>query len=92
MESRDYFIDITRDVCPFTFVKTKLLLERMPVGAIATVRLKGELPLDNVPRSLRAHGHEIISLVSETPGIAGADTDFRQPHILTVRKAESAAP
>jgi TusA-related sulfurtransferase len=77
-----YFIDITGDVCPLTFVKTKLLLEKMPPGAIATVRLKGVQPLDNVPRSVRAHGHEVVSLVPEQ-----GEPDPRQPHILTIRRA-----
>ena len=79
----EYFIDITGDVCPLTFVKTKLLLERMPVGALATVRLKGVQPLDNVPRSVKAHGHEVVSLAPED---ASANTDPRQPHILIVRR------
>ena len=80
-----YFIDITADVCPLTFVKTKLLLEKMPPGAIATVRLKGVQPLDNVPRSVRAHGHEVISLMTEGGAEDGQD-DPRRPHILTIRR------
>ena len=76
-----HFIDITGDVCPLTFVKTKLLLEKMPPGAVATVRLKGAQPLDNVPRSVRAHGHEVISLVPEE-----GEADPRRPHILTIRR------
>ena len=81
MDQTTYFIDITGEVCPLTFVKTKLLLERMPAGALATVRLKGAQPLDNVPRSVRAHGHEVISLEPEA-----GDPDPRQPHILTIRR------
>jgi tRNA 2-thiouridine synthesizing protein A len=82
MSTSDYFIDITADVCPLTFVKTKLLLEKMPVGAIATVRLKGAQPLDNVPRSVKAHGHDVVSLEPE----AGGAPDPRLPHILVVRR------
>ena len=81
MTETTYFIDITGDVCPLTFVKTKLLLEKMPVGAVATVRLKGVQPLDNVPRSVKAHGHEVISLMPE-----GAAADPRLPHLLIVRR------
>jgi TusA-related sulfurtransferase len=77
----DYFLDITSDVCPMTFVKTKLMLERMPSGAIATVRLKGAEPLSNVPRSVTAHGHEVLALVPEADGNAPRD-----PHILTIRR------
>ncbi|MBY0509987.1 MAG: sulfurtransferase TusA family protein [Rhodospirillaceae bacterium] len=81
--SPDYFIDITADVCPLTFVKTKLLLEKMPSGAVATVRLKGVQPLDNVPRSVKAHGHDVLSLAREDRQIAA---DPRVPHILIVRR------
>ncbi|MSO72762.1 MAG: sulfurtransferase TusA family protein [Rhodospirillaceae bacterium] len=83
MNPNEYFIDITTDVCPLTFVKTKLLLERMPPGAMATVRLRGAQPLDNVPRSVRAHGHDVISL---TPEDAQAAPDPRLPHIMIVRR------
>ncbi|MBB4265561.1 sulfurtransferase TusA family protein [Roseospira visakhapatnamensis] len=61
----DHEIDITTDVCPFTFVKTKLLLERMTVGETVRVRLKGAAPLKNVPRSAREHGHHVLSLTPE---------------------------
>ena len=83
MNAAPFFIDITSDVCPLTFVKTKLLLEKMPVGAVATVRLKGAQPLDNVPRSVTAHGHEVISLAREDNETAA---DPRVPHLLVVRR------
>jgi len=84
MAEATYFIDITTDVCPMTFVKTKLLLEKMPSGAVATVRLRGAEPLDNVPRAVAAHGHEVLGLVPEV----GADAQVapREPHILTIRR------
>ncbi len=85
MNAPAYFLDITADVCPLTFVKTKLLLEKMPPGALATVRLKGVQPLDNVPRSVKAHGHEVISLGPED-GSAASITDPRLPHILVVKR------
>jgi TusA-related sulfurtransferase len=44
-----YYLDITQEVCPLTFVKTKLLLERMSRGEIAEVRLTAGEPLDNGP-------------------------------------------
>jgi TusA-related sulfurtransferase len=77
-----FVLDITADVCPLTFVKTKLLLEKMPVGALARVRLKGAEPLDNVPRSVRAHGHEVVSLTPETAGASQPGA----PHILIIRR------
>jgi TusA-related sulfurtransferase len=63
-----FFLDITNEVCPMTFVKTKLLLEKMKSGEFACVRLKGAEPLRNVPLSVKEHGHEVISLELEEPG------------------------
>ena len=60
-----FSLDITREVCPLTFVRTKLLLERMTPGQTAEVRLKGAEPLQNVPRSVEEHGHTVLSLEPE---------------------------
>ncbi len=62
----DYFLDITDKMCPITFVKTKLLLERMAVGETAEIRLRSGEPLENVPRSLKELGQEIIETRQET--------------------------
>lgn len=80
-----YFLDITQDVCPLTFVKTKLLLERMEPGAIAEIRLNAGEPLENVPRSVREEGHEILSLEPEAGGAEGTGV-----YRLTVRKGPRA--
>ena len=74
--SDDYFLDITEDVCPMTFVKTRLLIEKMPAGRIAEIRLTGEEPVQNVPDSLEELGHTILSLEEEEDGV----------HRLVVRK------
>lgn len=82
-ESRlHYFLDITDEVCPLTFVRTKLLLERMDSGSLAEIRLKGAEPLHNVPRAVAAQGHTVIALKPETP--AEAPTGV---HRLRIRKA-----
>ena len=69
-------IDITAEVCPMTFVRTKLRLERMKPGEILSVRLKGEEPLRNVPRAAREEGHGILSI-----------EDAGDAHIVTIRRA-----
>jgi len=78
-----HFIDITSLICPMTFVRTKLMLEQLELGDVLHIRLKGPEPLLNVPRSLREHGHEILTFEQETPSGAGG------VHLLTVRKAAS---
>ena len=65
--STDLFLDITSEVCPLTFVKTKLLVERMATGQTLEVRLNAGEPLENVPRSLMELGHSILSLHAELP-------------------------
>jgi len=58
----DLTIDITREVCPMTYVRVKLALETLPHGAVLEVFLKGSEPLKNVPRSARDEGHEVLEL------------------------------
>ena len=74
----DYFLDITQDVCPMTFVKARLQIEKMKIGEFLEIRLRGPEPLKNVPDSLTELGHEIHSLDSEEPKTdAGNNTVFR---------------
>lgn len=74
----DHFLDITSDICPITFVKTKLLMERMKSGEVVEIRLPSGEPLENVPRSVREEGHTILSV--EPAG----EVDV---HILLIQKA-----
>lgn len=77
----DYFLDITTLVCPMTFVRTKLAVERLSAGQTLEVRLNAGEPLANVPRSLAEHGHCVLSVVPE---------DAAQPggiHRLRVQKS-----
>ncbi len=75
----DHYLDITAYVCPMTFVKTKLLAESMVAGEVAEVRLNAGEPLENVPRSLREEGHEVLSVVPEAAAAEGV-------HILRFRR------
>lgn len=52
----DATIDITQESCPMTFVRVKLKLETMAPGQKLYVRLKGEEPLINLPRTLADEG------------------------------------
>lgn len=64
-KTSDYYLDISSEVCPMTFVKTKLRVERMTAGQTLEVRLNDGEPLENVPRSLRELGCEILRIVKE---------------------------
>lgn len=84
-EKNDYFLDITNEVCPITFVKTKLLIERVGSGAIVRVRLKGAEPLHNVPRSVADMGHVIISCLPEEDQTLSTGPTDEPVHILVIR-------
>ncbi len=58
----DEKIDITNEICPMTFVKTKLKLETMVAGQILEVKLREGEPLSNVPRSAEEDGHKVVSI------------------------------
>ena len=83
-EPVDYTLDITAEVCPLTFVKTKLLIERMKPGEIAEVVLTGTEPLENVPQSVVEHGHTVLELSSVASG-KGPDAVYR----LVIRKEKA---
>ena len=59
-------LDITNEICPMTFVKTKLALEKMQTGDILQLRLSDGEALKNVPKSVEEHGHTVISLCKES--------------------------
>ena len=62
-------VDITKDACPMTYVRTKLQLEQLRSGEILEVLLRGDEPLKNVPRSARDEGHEVISTEAREAGV-----------------------
>jgi tRNA 2-thiouridine synthesizing protein A len=63
-------IDITSDICPMTFVRTRLALDRMAPGETLLVHLKGPEPLRNVPRTAAEQGHLVLSLETDADGIS----------------------
>ncbi|MDE1148998.1 MAG: sulfurtransferase TusA family protein [Azospirillaceae bacterium] len=52
-------MDITAHVCPITFVRSKLAVEKLKPGETLEIRLNSGEPLENVPRSLREHGYTV---------------------------------
>jgi len=55
-------LDITKDHCPMTFVKTKLQLSKMAPGDILEILLTAGEPLENVPRSIVEHGFQVLEV------------------------------
>ncbi len=58
-------IDLLGVKCPFNYVKTKIKLETMAPGSILEVLLDAGEPSENVPRSIKNDGHQVISLTEE---------------------------
>lgn len=58
----DDTVDITDVVCPVTFVKAKVALEELEEGQILAIRLNDGEPVQNVPRSIKEEGHQILKL------------------------------
>jgi TusA-related sulfurtransferase len=71
-------IDITNDICPMTYVRTRLALDKMAPGETLLVRLRGEEPLRNVPRTAMEQGHQVLSL----------ETDSRGASLLLIRRGK----
>lgn len=64
----DATVDIRREVCPMTYVRTKLKLETLRAGELLEVLLQGEEPAKNVPLSATDEGHEIVSREAQPDG------------------------
>jgi len=62
-------LDITKEHCPMTFVKTKLALDKLSAGQQLAVLLKEGEPLDNVPKSATEQGYAVLSIEAIGDGI-----------------------
>ena len=60
----DRELDIRGEVCPYTFVKTKLVLEEMQPGQVLRVLVDYEPATKNVPRSVKLQGDEVLGVES----------------------------
>ncbi len=58
----DRELDLKGEVCPFTFVKSKLILEQMEPGEILKVLLDYKPSVENVPKSMREEGQEVLEV------------------------------
>jgi sulfite reductase (ferredoxin) len=61
-QSQTRVLDLKGTPCPINYVKTKLALEGLNPGDILEVLLDEGEPIENVPKSLQADGHEIITI------------------------------
>jgi len=60
-------INLCGELCPFTFVRTKLALEELPLGALLRVIVDHEPATRNIPRSATEWGQEVVGVMSLGP-------------------------
>lgn len=64
----DEVIDIRDVVCPMTFVKTKAAIDELDVGQILEVVMNDGEPVQNVPRSMKEEGQQVLRLEKTEEG------------------------
>jgi TusA-related sulfurtransferase len=64
----DDTVDITDVVCPVTFVKAKVALEELEDGQVLSIHMNDGEPVQNVPRSIKDEGHQILKLLDNQDG------------------------
>lgn len=74
----DEQVDITDKVCPMTFVKAKVTIDELDDGEVLPIRMNDGEPVQNVPRSMKEEGHQILKLQDNEDGT----------YTLYVRKVE----
>jgi tRNA 2-thiouridine synthesizing protein A len=76
----DFYLDVSEELCPMTFVRIRVLLDAMTPGQVAIIILSPGEALQNVPSSLLEQG---IAIDEFTPVIPG---DAAGKHRLTIVK------
>ena len=56
-------LDLCGELCPFTFVRTKLALEELAMGARLRVIVDHEPAIRNIPRSAAEWGQEVVAVL-----------------------------
>lgn len=67
MSTKSTELDLRGEVCPYTFVRTKLAIEELEDGDELTLLLDHRPAFTSVPRALREEGHEILRIEVDEP-------------------------
>ena len=62
-------LDLRGEVCPYTFVKTKLALEEMAPGDVLRVLVDHEPAVRSVPRAVRGSGDAVLGVERIAEGL-----------------------
>jgi len=72
-----YSLDVSREHCPMTYVRTKIELSKLTPGDVLNVLVTGGEPLENIPRSAAEQGFTVLSV--EASGQKGL-------HLISIQK------
>ena len=61
-------LDLRGEVCPYTFVLTKLKLEELAVGETLAIHIDHAPAKESVPRALIREGHQVTSVDADGAG------------------------
>ena len=65
----DSELNLCGEVCPYTFVKSKLALEELDTGQILRITVDNSESASNVPKSLALEGHDVLDLDNSVRGV-----------------------
>jgi tRNA 2-thiouridine synthesizing protein A len=82
-------LDLSGEVCPYTFVRTKLRLEELPLGTELHILVDHAPAADNVPRSLRAEGQQVVSVAAEDGRWRIVAVKRAEPHLVAKRRIDA---
>ena len=58
----DRTLDIKGQVCPYTFVRSKLAIEKMNVGEVLEIIFDYQPAIENVPKSMENEGQKVLKI------------------------------
>jgi tRNA 2-thiouridine synthesizing protein A len=79
----DKTLDIKGQVCPYTFVRSKLAIEKMERGQILEIVTDHKPASENVPRSMENEGQKVLAV---------EQTGEKEWHILVRKDKDKKKP
>lgn len=67
----DFTIDETVDITEWsavTFLKAKMAMEEIEIGQVLSVHMNDGEPVQNVPRSFKEEGQQVLKLIDNEDG------------------------
>ena len=55
-------VDLKGQVCPYTFVRSKLAIEKMGLGEVLEIILDHKPAVENVPKSMENEGQKVLKI------------------------------